>query len=395
QTTLPSALFFGFEDTAIDFGRRAVGRYTSGEPGRLMRAMKSVLGTSLMGEKTQVLGRFLSYDDIIGLFVARLRNRGNAFLGERDQPLSSVVMGRPVFFNDKHPELDKAAESHLGTIAKLAGFTEVSFQYEPIAAALDYEARVRGEEMALIIDIGGGTSDFTLIRLSRSRHRQLDRSDDVLANYGIHIGGTDFDRNLSIKGVMPSFGLGVPLARKPSMEMPSYYYFDLATWHRIHLLYERRIAAELAQVQLDLSDKRPITRLLEVLKHRRGHQLAAMVEDAKIALSEKQNALVPLDRLLPSASAVVVPAQTLSRGALQDAIEQDVRAIFTALDDTLKQAGLQHNDINTVFTTGGSTALPLIDAASKSSFPEANHVAGDLYNSVGAGLLAEAHKRYG
>ncbi|MEM9603399.1 MAG: Hsp70 family protein [Pseudomonadota bacterium] len=392
HTTLPSAIFFGFEDTATDVGRRAVSRYTAGEPGRLMRSMKSVLGTGLMGEHTQVLGRSLSYDDIIGLFVTRLRAAGNrVFDGQAE--LDAVVMGRPVFFNDSDPARDRAAEEHLATIARLAGFTDVSFQYEPIAAALDYESRVQGEELAVIIDVGGGTSDFTLIRLSAARHTDVDRSADVLANHGVHIGGTDFDRNLSVHGVMPTFGRGVPLAQRPSMVMPSYYYFDLATWHRIHLLYERHIARELVQVQRDLSDKRPVDRLLDVLKHRRGHHLAALVEQAKIALSEHEQVAVPLDTLLPAGTEPVPPCD-LTRPMLHEAIGDAVASVFAALDETLTRAGLTHDRVDTVFTTGGSTALPLIADCCQRAFPTARHVAGDLYTSVGTGLLAEARKRY-
>ena len=394
HSTLPSALFFGFDDTTIDFGRKAIARYTAGEPGRLMRSMKSILGSSTMADTTQVLGRAYSFDEIIGLFVARLRTAAQNTLPGECTALDAVVMGRPVFFNDTKPDLDKAAEQHLGAIATLAGFKEVSFQYEPIAAALDYESRIASEELALIVDIGGGTSDFTVIRLSPERHHLLDRGDDLLANHGIHLGGTDFDRNLSLRGVMGAFGLGLPMRDKPTMDMPSYYYHDLATWHRIHLLYERSVFNELEQLLGLVSDKMPIRQLISLLKRRKGHQLAALVETAKITLSSQATAEVPLGALFEGASDDTTDPRTLTQAMLQSALERDVERIFSALDDALIQAGLSVGDIDTVFTTGGSTALPLIKACVENSFPDAKHVEGDLYTSVGSGLLTEARKRY-
>ncbi len=394
QTTLPSALFFGFKNENIGFGRDAIERYTKGESGRFMRSMKSLLGSTTMGESTQVKNNFYTFDDIVGFFVGSLKQRAEKFLGETTDSLDSVVMGRPVYFNDTDYELDRAAEEHLGAIAKIAGFKNVSFQYEPIAAALDYERQVRSEELALIIDIGGGTSDFTLIRLSPERQLQAERQQDILGNHGIHIGGTDFDRLLSVAGVMPEFGLGMPMADRPSMEMPIHYYIDLATWHRIHLLYEREVLRGLTHLRLNVSDKQRLDKLLSILKFRKGHQLAAAVEQAKIELSEIPEAIVFLENLLPDESDVILDNCVISQAQLKNSLKRDVDKIFAAMDETLNQAGLARKDIDTVFTTGGSTALPMVKACIDASFPSARQVAGDLYNSVGSGLLMESVKRY-
>ncbi len=395
QTTLPSALFFDFEDDQISFGRRAIGRYTAGERGRLLRSMKSLLGGSFMGDKTQIKNRFYSFDEIIGFFVASLKSQAEIFNGADAPPLESVVMGRPVYFNDTDPTLDQAAEDHLADIARLAGFKEVSFQFEPIAAALDYEQQVTKEELALIIDIGGGTSDFTLIRLSPERHGQLDRQHDVLANHGVHLGGTDFDRRLSVKGIMPEFGMGMPLTDKPGLNMPGHYYFDLATWHKIHLLYVHSVLLELKHFRPVVSDKNRLDKLLELLTHRKGHQLAGLVEQAKIELSEAPEAVVNLESLFGDSAEVTIDNCTLTQQQLQQSLQNDIEKIFSTLDETLKQAGLTHKNIDTVFTTGGSTALPMVQACIDAAFPDAQQIVGDLYNSVGAGLLMEAQLRYG
>ena len=377
-------------------------QYTAGRPGRLMRSMKNLLGSSYMSDKTQVKNRFYSYDEIVGFFIETLKKQAEEFLGNESQELASVVIGRPVYFNDDDPALDQAAENHLADIARLAGFSEISFQYEPIAAALDYEQQVTSEELALIIDIGGGTSDFTLIRLSPQRHRQTDRRDDFLGNHGIHLGGTDFDRRLSMTGVMPQFGLGERMKDRPTLAMPSNYYFELATWHRIHLLYERSVLMELDNFRQQLQNKAPLDKLIQLLKRRKGHHLAALVEQAKIELSACDQTTVELNQLFHDGDnyqtsnkpAGEIASCRLSQEQLQQSLQSDIDNIFKALNATLKQAGLKHTQIDTVFTTGGSTALPVVVACIIDTFPQARLVGGDLYNSVGSGLLMEARKRY-
>ncbi|NYS35841.1 Hsp70 family protein, partial [Streptococcus danieliae] len=140
-----------------------------------------------------------------------------------------------VHFVDAHPERDRQAQESLAAAARTAGLGEVSFQLEPIAAALDYEQRLTAESVVLVVDIGGGTSDFTVVRLGPEQSKHADRTQDILATTGVHIGGTDFDHRLNVEQVMPLLGyrhLG-PSGR----EVPSGVLFDLSTWHLIQWLY--------------------------------------------------------------------------------------------------------------------------------------------------------------
>jgi hypothetical chaperone protein len=391
ETTLPSALFFDFETDEISFGRQAIENYTHGDFGRLMRSMKSILGSNQMDEGTQIKNKVYSFNDIIGFFMQSLKERAQDFTGET---LSSVVLGRPVHFSDYHPELDAAAESRLADIAKSVGFQEVSFQYEPIAAAYDYEQQVMDEELALIIDIGGGTSDFTIIRLSKQSRDKSDRQEDILANHGIHIGGTDFDRHLSMATVMPYFGLGVAYKDKPTLTMPKHYFVDLATWHQIHRLYEPKIVRDIADLKLLMQEVAPLERLLTLLTQKDGHRLAGLVEQAKIDLSEHSEAAIDLsflNRELQSDESIIHRANQPEMNA---AIGHDVQRVFAAVDETLSQSGIAKSYIQTIFTTGGSTALPSVRALVQSTFPDAKWVSGDLFNSVGKGLVLEAARRY-
>ena len=234
QQTLPSVLFFSFEEDRLFFGRAAIAEYVSGADGRLMRSLKSVLGTALFADTTRVKSRRLGFGDIIGTYVGELKRRAETALKTE---LTSVVMGRPVHFVDDDPVADQEAQGQLEAAVRAQGFEEIAFQFEPIAAALDYERQVSGERIALIVDLGGGTSDFSLVRVSPERRGRADRSDDILATAGVHIGGTDFDRLLAMSRVMPELGLG-SRTRDGKRHLPVAPYVDLSTWHRINRLYD-------------------------------------------------------------------------------------------------------------------------------------------------------------
>ncbi len=178
KITLPSVVFFNVEERRPVYGRQALGEYLEGYEGRLMRSLKSLLGSKLLKSETTVLGSALPFKDLLGLFIGQLKARGEAAAG---QAFDAVVLGRPVFFVDDDPEADREAQDTLVQVANKLGFKEVSFQYEPIAAAFDYERGIQREELVLIVDIGGGTSDFSLVRLAPERRNLAERQDDILA----------------------------------------------------------------------------------------------------------------------------------------------------------------------------------------------------------------------
>ena len=195
-------------------------------------------------------------------------------------------------------------EQTLRDIAHEVGFDQVTFQFEPIAASLDYERQIAAEEIALIADIGGGTSDFSIVRLGPERHGKVDRSADILANDGVRIGGTDFDRQLSLGVVMPLFGFGSAMKR-PGLDVPSSYFHDLATWSNINRMYEPRVIAGIRQVRQEASEPELLDRLVRVVDEQRGHTLAMEVEDAKIALSDARRADIPLQWVAPGLAAAI------------------------------------------------------------------------------------------
>src|ERR1700734_2657 len=168
HSAIPSAIFYG-GDGAVLIGRKAIEAYVEGAPGRLMRSLKSVLGTALIDETTRVGRERTSFRDVIAYYLGAVKRRAEQATGRE---LRDVVHGRPVHFVDNAPDADRKAEQTLREIAREIGFDDGTFQFEPIAAALDYERHISAEEVALIADIGGGTSDFSIVRLGPQRHNK-------------------------------------------------------------------------------------------------------------------------------------------------------------------------------------------------------------------------------
>lgn len=373
---LPTAVFFNAEDHRTHYGRDAVAQYLAGTEGRLMRSLKSLLGSALLQDKTAVHNQQVSYQDIISLFLRMLAQKARDELGGMP---GRVVMGRPVHFVDGDAARDQQAEDALRQAALDAGFAEVSFQLEPIAAALDYEQRIAHESLALVVDIGGGTSDFTVVRLAPQRRTQVDRASDVLATTGVHLGGTDFDRRLSLDWLMPL--LGLRHVGPSGREVPSRVFFDLSTWHLIQWLYSPRALRDAQNLRTDYADLRLHARLMRVLHERLGHRMADTVEQAKIAASlADAEAPMLLDWIEPQLGAAVTPA------GLAQSLLQPLEQVVACAHECVRLAGLEHEGLDAIYLTGGSSALRPLRLALKAAFPGAPQVEGDLFGGVAAGL---------
>jgi len=376
NTAMPTALFFNAEEQRTHYGRDAVAHYLGGVEGRLMRSLKSLLGSALLQDKTAVHGGLVSYQDIIAMFLRRLAEAAQQALGGLP---GRVVLGRPVHFVDDHPERDRQAEAALRQAAHAAGFADVGFQLEPIAAALDYEQRLAREACVLVVDIGGGTSDFTVVRLGPGRAGRADRAADVLATAGVHIGGTDFDHRLNLELVMPLLGFR---HRGPSgREVPSRVFFDLSTWHLIQWLYAPQRLREAQALRPDYADAALHGRLMRVLDTHSGHRLADAVEQGKIAASQ-QGAQVRLDLgwLEPGLGAAITPQ------GLSQHLQALLARVVDCARDCVRLAGLAPQRFDAIYLTGGSSALRPLRAALHEAFPGAPQVEGDLFGGVASGL---------
>lgn len=376
----PSALFFDEEEGLLISGREAEERFLEGQEGRYLRALKSILGTSLAQESTRLGRRSWPFKALLQHFIADVRNQAEA---EAGADIRHVVAGRPVRFDDDDDAKDKEAEATLEAVLRSAGFDEVSFVYEPVAALLSVEEELEGAEYAFVADIGGGTSDFS-VALRRGQ------TTEILANHGIHIGGTDLDRRMSLEAVMPSLGYGSTmraLASDAVLPVPPIYFTELATWQKIHFCYTQALMREVKEVRRLAFEPEKIGRLIEVMDQRLGHHLANQVEQAKIALSGRRETHIAL------ADAEGWPQIPVGREALDLWFDPARRALQAAVGEALARAGLTADRIKHLVLTGGSTLLPVIRDGLRSCLPNAAIVPCDPFTAVASGLTRAAQRK--
>ena len=382
KTTVPSAIFFPARAAPL-FGRAAIESYMQGEEGRLMRGLKKILGTPLIDDSTQIGKRFIPFTDILGLFMARLKSGADRAAG---QEIRNVVMGRPVHFHDSDAAADSAAQDTLAGIMRGTGFSHVEFLFEPIAAAFAHERHCDGEKLALVVDIGGGTSDFSVIRLSSSRAANTDRARDILATSGVRIGGTTFDAKLSLHDFMPALGLGGEYRdtfdKTKYHPIPTGVYFQLSDWALANFAQTAKAIAHTKDIAKRAREPERLERLLTLQQNHLGHALLACVEKAKIMLSADEDVRADFKEI-----GLSVP---VSRAGFDKIVEADIARVFDAMDACLAGAGVSPQKIDMVILTGGGAELPLIQNRIQKIFPHAALSQQNKLDSVGLGLAHHA-----
>ncbi|TAL92227.1 MAG: Hsp70 family protein [Paraburkholderia sp.] len=384
-TTLPTAVFFNTDENTREFGRAALDAYIDGFDGRLMRSMKSILGSALADTTTDLGdGSAIRYTDVIGIFLDHLKRKAETVAGAS---IDRAVLGRPVFFVDDDPRADQLAQQQLEAAARSVGLRDIHFQYEPIAAAFDYESHLTGEGLVLVADIGGGTSDFSLVRVGPDRMHRIERKDDVLAHHGVHIAGTDFDRRVELATILRE--LGYQSLDPEGRELPNRVYFDLATWHLINTVYSPKRVSELGLMRHLYTETRQHDRLMRVVERRLGHALAAHAEEAKIGVAAGGETVIDLDEVEDDLRLAFDEAQLVEAG------HDDMQRIVQAARDTVQAAGVATRDVTAVYFTGGSTGLAFLSNALAAAFPGAQAVFGDRLASVATGLGIHARRIFG
>lgn len=298
------------------------------------------------------------------------------------------MMGRPVHFVDNDPEADKRAQIELRSIALKLGYKNIDFQFEPIAAAFAHEVNISGEKLALVADLGGGTSDFTVIRLSNKYISKPDRSADILANTGVRIGGNDFDKDLSLAAIMPELGYKSTYGEK-NLEVPLRHYYDLSEWSKVNFLYTTKIISQTRQLLYESHDKNRFKRLLQVLEQETGHALLAVTEETKIALTDELTYNTPFDFIEDGLSAKV------TRDQFDEAILPQIKKITNAAQQCLDEAGVLKDNIELVILTGGTTEVLSVQNEFRKLFPNAVLADENKLSSVGLGLAYDSQKKFG
>ena len=378
RTTIPTTFFFDYDTRKMLIGDPANQALLEGVEGRFMRALKRVLGTSLMHERRQILNERVTFVDIIARFLAQVKARAEA---EAGVVFNRVLSGRPVVFHGVGDPREAAAEADLRACYLAAGFHEVDFMPEPQAAAIASGALEQQEAVGLIVDVGGGTSDFSLFRSGR-------KGVTILANHGVRIGGTDFDRSISIDRVMPHLGKGTELRKimgPGSTPTPNAIFNDLATWEMISFLYtpqNRRLAADMVRLA---HQPEKLSRLAKVLDEELGHDLAFAVERGKIAANGgAERAAILLEQIEPGWS---VP---LSEEALAASLARHADALAEGAHETLRIAGLDVACVEKVVYVGGSSLMSMVSQTMKEQFPQAVHSFSEVFTAVADGLSIAA-----
>ena len=379
EQTLPTAVFFEEDGRQMEIGRKATRALIDGDEGRFMRALKSVLGTSLMHEERRIQGKRLTFVDIIARFLAEVKTRAEAATG---QDYAHALSGRPVRFHSADDDRNARAEEDLRACYLAAGFQDVRFMYEPEAAL---RATPPAPGYGLIVDIGGGTSDFTAFEQGAGGDAI------ILASHGVRIGGTDFDRRLSIDHVMPELGRGSQIRNtmgQDTLPAPARLFNDLATWAMIPFLYTpdtRRMARDLARQAVEPAR---LARLEKVLEEELGHDLAFAVEAGKIAVNAGETGRIGLGMIERGLS---VP---LSEAGLVGSLAESMTGIAGAAAETLTLAGLGADRIDRIVLVGGSSLMHSVQAAVQDICPQARVESGKALTGVADGLALAADSAF-
>lgn len=372
-----TVLFFPEDTAEVLAGNEAIERYQEDNAGRFIQSMKTWLPASSF-TRTQLRGRTLSLEELIAVFLRRVRTVAAEAAGTE---FDDVVLGRPARFS-ADPKIDAFAEERLKKAGELAGFTNIRFVIEPIAAALAYEARLERDEVVLVADFGAGTTDLTVMRLGPSRREKKDRREDVVASSGVYVGGDRFDAAIMKSKLFPHFGHGstyLPTITGKRMEMPTYVSSRLLSWNEMSLIREKK-TRELIEMMLKTSDRKPaIEALHDLVIYNLGFRLYRAIEQAKVTLSTEREAVLDFEEERISIHERITREEFDAASAhLIVELEETTDELLTRLPSSLK--------IDSVFLTGGSSHVPAVRQLFARKFGAERLRTADAFTSVVEGL---------
>ncbi|MFY8351317.1 molecular chaperone [Pseudoalteromonas sp. SSM20] len=367
-------------ESGIYIGKEAIEEYIEfPEEGFYVKSPKSFFGAT--GLKTEQIAFF---EDIATAMIMAIKKRAESHLGRE---LLQTVIGRPVNFQAVGgEESNQQAVEILTKAAKRAGFKDVEFLYEPLAAGIDFETSLNQDKKVLVVDIGGGTSDCSFVQMGPSFRDKHDRSNDFLSHSGKRIGGNDLDIALSFHKLMPQFGLGTQM--KSGLPMPHPLYWQACKINDIHLqseFYSDANHRELTRLLREVEQPNLLARLIKVLENKQSHQLVRQGELAKIALSEDTEHTADLSFIESCLK------QSIVSNDLSDAINESLKQMVNLANDAITSAATRPD---VIYLTGGSAQSPLLKKALQHALGDIPMLNGDNFGSVTAGLTKWAHKLY-
>lgn len=375
-----SVLYFN-EENEIHAGQEAIRQYVNdGASGRFMQSIKTFLPNTSF-DSTEVFGKRYAIEDLVAIILGKIKAKGEAHVG---CTVESVVLGRPVVFS-ADPAKDAVAEQRLEKAARKAGFKRIWFQYEPVAAALAFEDTLQdGQERIVFIgDFGGGTSDFSVIRVKGGAFGRSDRRNDVLSLGGVYVAGDKFDSQIMWDKVAHHFGRHASyktLGKDEWVTVPKSIVYTLCQWHRIPLLRARRTREHIRVIKGTTDDRRAIEHLENIIDDNYGFFLFQAIEQAKCELSDQTQTLIRFTERDLNIS------EALGKDEFEAMNRENFRQIAECVDDVVARSGLLPAQMDTVFLTGGTSRIPHIQALFAERFGQDKLEKRDAFTSVVHGL---------
>ncbi|MGH7854890.1 MAG: Hsp70 family protein [Candidatus Binatia bacterium] len=396
DTTFRSILYFDEHDGSGANGLRvvagpdAIQSYLNAKtPGRLIQSMKSYLASRLF-KQTQILGETYALEELIGILLRYLRKSAEEQFGDLG---SALVVGRPVHFSGiKDDADDEFAVSRLRHAFDNAGFDDVHFLPEPVAAAYKYQQRLDHDELALIADFGGGTSDFSLVQLRARSSMSGKAQSSVIGTDGVGIAGDTFDSKLVHNLVAPMLGLGSKYTTQfgKVLSIPNWLYEHLERWHYLSFLKTRKNLELLRKLRFQAVEPEKIAALIDLVDHDLGYRLYQAIERTKCALSDEAQTEFHF------AEAAVTIERAVARSQFESWINPEVRQITGCLDRLLASCNVTPKDVDAIFMTGGSSLVPAIRGLFEQKFGTNIRIrAGQEFTSVTEGLAIHASELLG
>lgn len=369
---LPSVLYFPKGEKRVLIGHEAVEKYVGdGMKGRFIKSIKRVLSNKSF-QNTLINGVRYDLSDLVSLILIELKKRADAYLGEE---VKSVILGRPVFFDDDDQERDILAQKRLEMAAKQAGFSTIHFQLEPIAAAFTYEKSLKEKQKVLVADLGGGTTDFTLIELDPRKHHSTDRRQDILGTGGIYLGGDAFDAAFMWDKGTPHFGRGVKYSTRPEqwLDLPLSLFLNITSWEKMIFFNSTKVLQDLKRYYFQSKNHPKVKNLIDLIEGNLGYSIFREIEKVKVDLSAQ-----------PQADFQFAPS-----GIDEPILEQDFNAIIAPdlqkIENYLEKF-LGDHQVDSVFLTGGTSLVPAVQALFQKRFGAEKIHSGDNFISVTKGL---------
>ena len=354
EDLMRSVLYFS-EENEIYAGSDAIRHYVDdGAAGRFMQSIKTFLpNTSFVS--TELFGKRYTIDDLVAIILRKLKACGEEHVG---CSVDSVVLGRPVLFSTDAAK-DSVAQQRLEKAARKAGFKNIWFQYEPVAAALAFEdSLLPGQERVVFIgDFGGGTSDFSVIRVKGGAFDRSDRRSDVLSMGGVYVAGDKFDSQVMWDKVAYYFGRYSrykTMGKDDWVNVPKGIIYTLCQWHRIPMLRSRKTREQIRVIKGTTDDLHAIEHLENIISDNYGFFLFQAIEKAKCDLSSMDKALIQFTER------DLCISEEMSKHEFECINAENFTQIADCIDDVVARSGVLPAQIDSVFLTGGTSRIPYI-----------------------------------